>query len=125
MTIGFGSVCLLFFLSVADASEKSWNRETLLKAGIAGQLKKPEEWAQFHLLACQPRSAWKATQKIVDPKIRLLFEAVILSYASVERPPFADLSKGSEKSRIEGVEFPLDVSEIWQDEIEDMQVKST
>lgn len=122
------------------------DRLIFIQNGLAGNLKTPEELAQFHLLLCQPRSAWKAAEKIPDVRKRALFQGAILALAGTSRPAeekpvddetdlekeldTADNDAASKKTGVVDVtpgpeiatQFDLEPEEIWADEIGDMVV---
>jgi hypothetical protein len=122
---------LIFITSLASARtvdrftpETKKARMNLISRGLLGQLQTPEEKAQYRLLLCQPRAAWRETEGIADKKTRELYQGLILALVST---PDHDQNSASKNpaSRGDDFRFPIDSSEIWRDEVEDMDLPST
>jgi hypothetical protein len=104
------------------------NRLSFIQKGLAGQLHTPEQQAQFHLLLCQPRAAWKAAEKIKDEKTKAIFKGTILALAATPRPAEEQMETSAppigikiEKNSI-ATEFNLEQEEVWNDEIADLSL---
>lgn len=85
---------------------------------------KPEEWAQFHLLLCQPQTALDFANQIKNPLLKEIFKSTIYSLMLISRPKVSSLQSPVPEVRESDIAYrtKLDLQEIWQDELDDLQI---
>jgi hypothetical protein len=95
----------------------------LIKRGLLGTLKTPEERAQYYLLLCQPRQAWGQAEQISDVQTKQLYEGLILALVSSPAPDQSNRLKSTRPDS--DLRFQLDAAEVWRDELDDVDLPAS